>query len=116
MAHPRWEVYLAFYRCIAPMNGTLTWEFLPCFIKLSSEEAFCVFEIQFLNYARCISDGSWGILKIQLHLWAGGGKGGGTSTFFALILTVFKKHLAIERYKMLSLTERFGVVQPDVLD
>lgn len=54
----------------ASMNGILTWEFLPCFIKSSSEGAFCVLGIQFLNYARCISNGSSGILKIQLHLWA----------------------------------------------
>lgn len=52
------------------MTGVLTWKLLLCFTRSSSEEAFCVFGIRWLNYARCISNESSGILKIQLHWWA----------------------------------------------
>lgn len=40
----------------------------------------------------------------------------GASTFFALVLTVFEKRLAIERYQMLLLTERVEGIQSAVLD
>lgn len=61
---------LKFLSLHASMNDVLTWEFLLCFIGSSSEGAFCVLGIQCLNYARCISNESSGILKIQLHWWA----------------------------------------------